>query len=234
VSSGSAAIKILAGQGVHALLCSAETQAELAKDNARLTQLSHEAQLRSLDQKLGRHFLFNALNSIKALIGVDAEVARGMVVSLSALLRTALEDNAPVYWSLREELDIVRLYLQIEQLRFADRLTTSVESGPELDEKPVPRLSLLPLVENAITHGVAQRAAGGHVSVQAIALVDGFELLIENEIRAQSVSGLGLGLTTLRERLALSTQGTAALETRIASNGRYVARVRFFDKGGPR
>jgi len=129
-------------------------------------RLAH-AQLDALKMQLHPHFLFNTLNSISVLMSEDVVAARRMLTRLSELLRTSLENVGKHEVSLREELDFLNNYLEIEQTRFEDRLAVRMKIEPGVLDARVPNLILQPLVENAIRHGVAPRAQHGLIEISA-------------------------------------------------------------------
>ena len=130
-------------------------------------QLSH-AQLQALKMQLHPHFLFNTLNSISVLMSEDVVAARRMLTRMSELLRTSLENVGKHEVSLREELDFLENYLEIEQTRFEDRLAVRMKIEPGVLDARVPNLILQPLVENAIRHGIAPRAQHGLIEISAV------------------------------------------------------------------
>jgi len=125
------------------------------------------AQLQALKMQLEPHFLFNTLNSISSLMYRDVEAADAMLVRLSEFLRLTLDRELDQEVTLQEELEFVRRYLEIEKIRFEDRLTVSVDVGHDVGEARVPTLALQPLIENAIHHGIASRLAGGSIAIRA-------------------------------------------------------------------
>lgn len=127
-----------------------------------------QAQLQALRMQLQPHFLFNTLNGIAGLVRDQKnKAAVSMIAGLSDLLRHTLENAGKQEVSLREELDFLELYLDIQQMRFPDRLNVQMQIAPEALDAQVPNLVLQPLVENAIRHGVALRASSGTVGVSA-------------------------------------------------------------------
>ena len=126
-----------------------------------------QAQLDALKMQLHPHFLFNTLNSISVLMTEDVKAARRMLIRLSDLLRASLENAGAHEVSLKEELEFLKNYLEIEQMRFQDRLTVRIEIEPSALDARVPNLILQPLVENAIRHGIAPRAQPGVVEIRA-------------------------------------------------------------------
>ncbi len=134
---------------------------------AQLETTLAQAQLDALRMQLHPHFLFNTLNSISVLMAEDTKAARRMLTRLSDLLRASLENKGAHEVTLKEELEFLESYLEIEQTRFQDRLTVRMEVEPKALDACVPNLILQPLVENAIRHGIAPRAAPGLIEIRA-------------------------------------------------------------------
>src|SRR5262252_3203657 len=126
-----------------------------------------QAQLQALKMQLHPHFLFNTLHAISSLMRRDVEAAERMITLLSDLLRLTLENAGAQETPLRQELEFLERYLEIEQTRFRDRLQVKMEIEPEALDARVPNLILQPLVENAVRHGVAPRAAPGLIEISA-------------------------------------------------------------------
>lgn len=146
-----------AGAALHFYSRYRERESHAAQLEARLAQ----AQLQALRMQLNPHFLFNTLHSIAALVrSQENQTAVKMIAGLSELLRHSLESAEQQEVSLREELDFIERYLEIQQQRFSDRLQIELKIAPETLSASVPNLILQPLVENAIRHGVARRQAG--------------------------------------------------------------------------
>ena len=130
------------------------------------TQLTR-AQLEALKMQLQPHFLFNTLHSISALVHHHPDAADRMIARLGDFLRLTLENSGAQVVSLQKELEFLTCYLEIERVRFQDRLTTSVEVEPAALDAPVPNLILQPIVENALRHGIAQTRGPGRVEISA-------------------------------------------------------------------
>lgn len=130
------------------------------------TQLT-QAQLEALKMQLHPHFLFNTLHSISALLHRDPDAADRMIARLGDFLRLTLENSGTQEVSLQKELEFLTCYLEIERVRFQDRLTTSVEVDTAALDAPVPNLILQPIVENALRHGIAQTRGPGRVEISA-------------------------------------------------------------------
>jgi signal transduction histidine kinase len=126
-----------------------------------------QAQLQSLKMQLHPHFLFNTLNAVSALMHSDLELADRMIARLGDLMRATLEHDGQHEVSVRQELDFLLPYLEIEQARLGPRLAVRTEIDPEVLDARLPYLALQPLVENAIRHGISARSRGGRLLIQA-------------------------------------------------------------------
>jgi two-component system LytT family sensor kinase len=173
--------------------------------SAHLQTKLAEAQLRALKMQIHPHFLFNTLHSISSLMHTDVSAADKMLSRLSDLLRLGLEGADTQECPLRQELKFLDSYLHIEQVRFSDRLSVSMEIDPDTYDATVPYMILQPLVENAVRHGVSKLTKEGKIRIRAnrengwlrLAVQDngpGFSLAEEGE-------GGGLGLSNTRERM---------------------------------
>lgn len=188
---------------LHYLLMTLEQRQESERTEQELRILAREAELKALRAQLNPHFLFNSLNSISALASLDAKRAREMCVLLSDFLRKSLKLGERSTVQLSEELDLVKNYLAIEQIRFGDRLCVEWEVDPAVADVEVPTLLLQPLAENAIKHGIAQIPEGGTIRISATVHGDFAEIHVENPIDADAEApvGLGLGLRQVKQRL---------------------------------
>ena len=165
------------------------------------TQLS-KAQLQALKMQLNPHFLFNTLNSISSLMYTDVEAADAMLMRLSEFLRMTLEQNVDQEISLDRELDFVQRYLEIEKIRFEDRLSVSIEVDEEARSAKVPSLALQPLIENAIHHGIATRPEGGSIAISAEKQNGRLHIAVRDDGSGmQSSRGERVGLANTRARL---------------------------------
>ena len=186
-------------------LTSAQLQAQLA-----------EAQLQSLQRQLHPHFLFNTLHTISALMHRDIEAADAMLARLSDLLRLTFEHMGTQTVSLTDELEFLDKYLDIERVRFGDRLDVQVDVEPETLDAPVPYLLLQPLVENALRHGIAPKVGGGRVGVTVRRDGDTLRVVVEDN---------GVGLSD--EKLAALRAGVGIGNTRSRLERLYGSRHRF-------
>lgn len=169
-----------------------------------LEQRLTAARLQALQMQLNPHFLFNSLNAVSSLMHVDVDAADRTLSRLADLLRRALASSSEQEVSLRQEIDFLRCYLEIEQTRFGDRLTVDVAIPDELAEARVPTLILQPLVENAIRHGIEPMAAPGAIRISAERLGDELILRVTDTGRGPGSSnrhGTGIGVANTRARL---------------------------------
>jgi LytS/YehU family sensor histidine kinase len=180
-----------------------ERAIEAERKGAELQLLAQESELKALRAQLNPHFLFNSLNSLSALTAVDPARAREMCVLLSDFLRRSLGLGERRLVALREELDLARAYLAIEQIRFGARLQVEWRIDPATESALLPTLLLQPLVENAIKHGIAALPEGGTLALDA-ELAEGHVIFrVTNPMDADVPTplGLGLGLRQVRQRL---------------------------------
>lgn len=180
---------------------------ELSRYQAlEMQALVSEAELRALQAQINPHFLFNALNTLYGTIQRENDEARRMVLNLAEVLRHALGSDRR-YSSLADELRIVKAYLEIERLRLGAKLITEIEVDADALPAQVPVLSIQPLVENAIKHGVARTVHNGYVRLVARREGTGLQIEIANsgELKPEphAGSGTGVGLKNVRRRLAL-------------------------------
>lgn len=179
----------------------------LAEEHRRATveqqMLAREAQLQALAFQLNPHFLFNALNSIRALVAEDADRARLMITRLAAFLRHGLRAGETT--TVAEELDAARAWFEIEKARFQDRLETLVESGPGAEPCIVPTRLLQPIVENAFKHGTPTADGPLRVTVRAVLSNDCLRIEVANSGRlaepGDPLNAAGLGIANVRSRL---------------------------------
>ncbi len=179
-----------------------EERLRASEIEARLAQ----AELSALRMQLQPHFLFNTLNTIAALMREDVDLADRMLVRLSELLRIVLERHGGAEVSLKEELDFVERYLEIERIRFQDRLTVVYDIAPDTLEAKAPNLILQPLVENAIKHGIAPLEQGGSIKVTSERVNETLVITVSDTGPGfadgwNERSAMRVGLSNTRERL---------------------------------
>jgi signal transduction histidine kinase len=192
----------------------ARTQAaELQVANAHAA--AAEAKLHALRAQLQPHFLFNALNTVAmAVRRADRQEALAVVLDLSALLRTALKRTGAELVSVADEVDFIKQYLEIEQIRFRDRLVVDWTIEPRAEDAAVPSMILQPLVENALRHGIGKKVRGGHIRIRIATANGRLNIAIEDDGPGfPNGWSAGLGLANVQNRLAAHFGERAALET---------------------
>jgi two-component sensor histidine kinase len=203
VLTGLGILLYLASVALSYLLLAQDRALEAERKGAELQLLAQESELKALRAQLNPHFLFNSLNSLSALTALDPARARQMCVLLSDFLRRSLGLGERRLVALREELELARAYLAIEQIRFGARLQLDWAVDPAAESALLPTLLLQPLVENAIKHGIAALPEGGTLALAA-EVVDGHVILkVDNPVDAEAPApqGLGLGLRQVHQRL---------------------------------
>jgi len=133
---------------------------------SKLRELKTKAELNALHSRINPHFLYNSLNSIAGLAHSNADKTEHMALSLSKLFRYSINKEKSDWTTFKEELDMVRIYLDVEKVRFDDRLSFSVEIDDELKEQRIPRFLIQPLVENAVKHGISKSIEGGEIKIR--------------------------------------------------------------------
>lgn len=214
--------------------------ARLALERSQLEASLKQAQLEAIRARLNPHFLFNCLQNISVLTREDPETASRMLARLGELLRTILRRDSEPEWLLREEIELARAYVALEQMRFGEQLQVSFSVAGEVESATVPSFLLQPLIENAIIHGLRGARRKGTITVTAAR--EGSELVLavtDNGmgVAAEQVSSPngGLGLSSTRERLAILYPERHSLEIRAAPQGGTEVRIRiplkFADSG---
>jgi len=179
---------------------------EVKEREQETQQLAKDAELFKLRQQLQPHFLFNSLNSISALAGSQPEKARHMIQQLSDFLRGTLKKEDQVSISLKEEIDYLQLYLEIEKVRFGHRLETIVTISENASKMQLPPLILQPIVENAIKFGLYDTTDSVTISIDAQLNNKGLQIIITNPFDAETSkgnNGTGFGLSSIQRRLFL-------------------------------
>ena len=187
-----------------------------------------QARLSALRMQLNPHFLFNSLNAITVLVrDQNTAAASRMLELLSDVLRRVLRTETTHETTLEDELEFVRRYLEIEQVRFSDRLQPRIEAGPEVSNAAVPRFLLQPLVENALRHGIARRADAGALDIIARREAGDMVLTVSDDgpgLGAETGGGVGLANTRARLQAMYGERASITIENR--PSGGVVATVR--------
>ena len=198
-----------------------KNEQENAKRKSDTEKLAREAELTSLRQQLQPHFLFNSLNSISALAGSQPEEARKMIQLLSDFLRGTLRKDDQQNISLKEEIEHLRLYLEIEKVRFGHRLNTNIEIDEKCLEMKLPSLLLQPVVENAIKFGLYDTTEAITINIRTTSISNELIIKVENPYDAETsrpVNGTGFGLSSVERRLFLLFSRNDLLQTETNKN----------------
>lgn len=163
------------------------------------------AKLNALQMQLHPHFLFNTLNSITSLIDIDPKKAQKMLTQLGFLMREILEQDKKHLIPLKSEMEYVKAYLEIEHIRYQDRLALDFSIDENVSQAQIPALLLQPIIENAIKHGISKRPGGGEISVHATRS-NGSKVIVEitNDFQVnneQKLDGYGIGTSNVSKRL---------------------------------
>jgi hypothetical protein len=195
--------------------------------SAALERALTSAHLAALRMQLSPHTLFNLLHTIRGQIGWDPQAAQGMVVQLGDLLRRLLSAGERDFSLLTDELRFVRLYLELQQKRFADRLTIWMADLDGIPPLWVPSLILQPLIENAVVHGLAGHSGPVEIRVEVTVCGENLLLRVINTIASGSIAGRdGIGLRNVRERLAVQFAERAKFTAEAADPGNWIAEIR--------
>jgi hypothetical protein len=185
------------------------------------------ARLAALRMQLSPHTLFNLLHVIRGQVAWDPRTAQSMIVQLADLLRRLLAAGEQDFSPLRDELQFVRLYLQLQQQRFIDRLTLKLPADEQLPDVWVPSLILQPLAENAVVHGLARHDGQVVIHVEALIDEDALVLRVRNDMAPpSSVATAGIGVANVRERLAVHFAGAAQFRSEPDGRGGWTAEIR--------
>jgi two-component system, LytTR family, sensor kinase len=204
---------------VYALILAITFIADARERTARLDEELSKAQLAALRRQMEPHFMFNTLSSIAGLVREQRNAAAvNMIVGLSEFLRRATEDSHRSQVTLAEEVEYLQRYIEIQKVRFGDRLQVSLDIPADILHAQVPYLLLQPLVENAIKHGIAQRVAGGTVRVSGARENRTLRLSVSNDGPGMPIDDqdphAGVGLSNLRTRLRILHGDESGLQLR--------------------
>jgi two-component system, LytTR family, sensor kinase len=198
--------------------------------SAELSAQLAQAELQTLRMQLHPHFLFNTLNSIATLIHKDPDAADRMTARLSDLLRLTLENVGIQEAPLAQELEFLERYLDIERIRFSDRLVVRIEAAPDTLDANTPYLILQPLVENAIRHGIAARSSPGCIIVRAVRDRGMLVLEVKDDgpgIQSAAAPKNGIGISSTRARLEKLYGDAHVFELGTAEGGGLAVKLAF-------
>jgi two-component system, LytTR family, sensor kinase len=196
-------------------------------DTLKLESLVKELELKTIKSHINPHFIFNALNSIRALIDENPNRARNAITELSNILRSSMQAEKLETVPFEKELNIVKDYLALEYIRFEDRLRIEYQIDEDTLDQPVPPMMLQTLVENAIKHGIGKQISGGIVKVVSDFKNDFHELIVLNSgsLNGGHLNGDGFGLTSTKNRLQLLFGEKANFEIKQVDAGLVEARI---------
>ena len=184
-------------------------------DRLKLETTVKELELKTIKSHINPHFIFNSLNSIRALVDENPKRARRAITELSNILRSSMQAEKSETVPLERELDIVKDYLALEQMRFEERLKIEFEIDEDTLQQQVPPMMLQTLVENAIKHGISKQIKGGTVKVIAVFKDNDLELRVQNTGQLSTTpNDEGFGIKSTQDRLNLMYQGKAVFEIR--------------------
>jgi two-component system, LytTR family, sensor histidine kinase AlgZ len=217
---GMGVLLYLLSVGMHYVMLQAQESRQALQREMQALVVARDAELKALKAQINPHFLFNSLNSISALTGIDAARAREMCVRLSDFLRSSLRMGERETVPLIEEVALARSYLAVEQVRFGERLRIEQHIAPECVDFPVPPLLLQPLVENAVKHGISSLAEGGLIRLEARLADRDLHLIVENPFDPEGSTARknGLGLLIVKRRLLARYGDRAALATKTGDH----------------
>jgi hypothetical protein len=215
---------------VNYLLVETERVRQLETQRLEMKLMAQDAELRMLRAQVDPHFLFNSLNSISALTSIDPAAARAMTVQLAEFFRHTLGLRADRKVTLDQELQLVRHFIAIEQVRYGDRLRFEAAIDPAAGACLLAPMLLQPLVENAVKHGIGQMIETGLVRIEATRAGSILRIRVENDVDPDSVDGAGstrgtgLGLVNVRQRLA-ADHGHEASAHWMRRDGRFIVEL---------
>jgi two-component system, LytTR family, sensor kinase len=197
-------------------------------DTFRLEAMVKSLELKTIKSHINPHFIFNALNSIRALVDENPERARTAITELSNILRSSMQAEKMETVPLRQELDIVRDYLALEHMRFEERLMIEMDIDEDTLNQHIPPMMLQTLVENAIKHGISKNINGGFIKIISDFREDHHELIVQNSGTLNGYVGLnqeGFGIKSTQERLNLLYQGKANFQIKDITGGMVESKI---------
>jgi len=202
-----------------------QKEVDTTRENAQLSIIAKQAQLDNLSAQLNPHFLFNSLNSIKSLVIENPNVARRAIDLLSDLLRSSLYEKDKDLITIKDELALVKDYIDLEKLRFEERLQLKTNIDDEVINYKIPTLSIQLLVENAIKHGIDLKVGGGIIYLKIKKKDSNIHITVENPGVINQNKSVGLGLENLKKRLEIQYKGKANFSLTETENDRVSAEI---------
>jgi sensor histidine kinase YesM len=205
-----------------------ETNRRQEMDTFRLEAMVKSLELKTIKAHINPHFIFNALNSIRALVDENPERARTAITELSNILRSSMQAEKMETVPLQQELDIVKDYLALEHMRFEERLEIEMDINEDTLTQPIPPMMLQTLVENAIKHGISKKINGGFIKIISGFKDNHHELVVQN---SGSLNGYvtepkeGFGIKSTQDRLNLLYQGKANFQIRDMEGGMVESKI---------
>lgn len=195
-------------------------------DQVKLESLVKELQLKTIKSHINPHFIFNALNSIRALVDENPERARTAITELSNILRSSMKADSLETVPLEQEIHIVKDYLELEHIRFEDRLNVEYNIDEETLDQPIPPMMLQTLVENAIKHGISREVDGGQIKINSGFNDKTYELIVQNtgHLDPHTIEE-GFGISSTRNRLKLIYGNEASFEMKNVNGHMVEAKV---------
>lgn len=195
-----------------------------AQQNAELSIIAKQAELDNLSEQLNPHFLFNSLNSIKSLVIENPKTARRAIDLLSDILRSSLYEKDASFISIKEELGLVKDYIELEKVRFEERLNMSITMDDALEGCMIPPLSIQLLVENAIKHGIDKRIQGGNIILSIVEEEEQLKIVVQNPGQiVDHGAETGIGIKNLTKRLLLQYNGEASFTLKNETEDQVIA-----------
>ncbi len=195
-------------------------------DALQMQSLVKELELKTIKSHINPHFIFNSLNSIRALIDENPSRARTAITELSNILRNSMQAEKEKTVSFEKELNIVKDYLALEQMRFEERLQIDFDIDENTLEQPVPPMMLQTLVENAIKHGISKNISGGTIKVVSKFVNNHHEIIVRNTGRLHGfMNSEGFGISSTQSRLKLMFGGDAAFSIKDVNGSEVEAKI---------
>ncbi len=194
-------------------------------DRLNLEKTVKELELKTIKSHINPHFIFNSLNSIRALVDENPKRARTAITELSNILRSSLQVEKMETVPLHKELDIVKDYLALEQMRFEERLKVEMDIDEGTLNQPIPPMMLQTLVENAIKHGISKMINGGTIKIISRFRDKDFELIVENTGNLKKNNNEGFGIKSTRDRLKFLCNGNAYFKVKEIEGAKVESKI---------